>query len=163
MGFFQRRCVQQHPGRFAVGIMAGVAGTLFAVVAVTTTVNVYTPFHRPALQLESSVVEAGGHMGFEAAVPPAKACPQEQTRVLWKWDETKKRRRIYPLSDANPIPRLSNDPMIVMVSVPRDVPPGDYYYARQSQTWCSWVNHVFGPTIESTRDVPVRIVSPVTQ
>lgn len=146
-----------------MGVLAGVATAVITTIAGVATFDAYVPFSRPTLQLLSDSVAAGEHLGFIQSSIPVKPCQQEQVRMMWRDIDLHgvKARQVFLLSDTNVVNKLWDGPTVIMVNIPKDAPPGHYNYTRQSQTWCSWVNYVFGPAISQTADVPFQVTSPV--
>ena len=159
-GLFQKR-----PGGFVMGIFAGVSTAVIVSIAGMAAFNAYVPLSRPTLQLVSDSVPAGGYLGFVQSSAPVRPCQQEQVRLIWRTVNINGMsvRQTFFLSDANIPTKAWDGPTLIMLNVPAEVPPGQYHYQRQSQTWCSLVNYIFGPTMSVTADVPFQVTSAVVK
>ena len=146
-------------GNAAVGATVAVVLIALGVGAV----HYNTPLFKPTLQLTSDTVPAGGWLGFIQTSSPVRVCPQENARAIWRWeDEEQKRAQVYVVSDANAPPRVWDGPAVINIPVPADIPPGTYYYTRETTSWCSWFNYLFfRPSVERTAPVKFEIVSRV--
>lgn len=156
-----RECLKRYPLTFWGHFAVGAAVATFLVGLATGVVYYNTPLLQPTLQLASDVVPAGGRLGFVQSASPVRVCPQENSRAIWRWtDGSKKTAEIYLLSDANAAPRVWDGPSIVYVMIPADIPPGTYYYMRETASWCSWINYLlFRPSVERTPPVKFEVVS----
>ncbi len=155
-----RKCIRTYPvvfwRSFALGAVAAVAGILGAV----GYYQVSTPIFRPTLQLVSNVIPSGGSLQFVQAASPARPCPQESTRAVWWWETPEQTRaQLVILNNSGPAPRVWDGPTTVNIPLP-DLPPGTYYYMRETTSWCSLFNYLLAtPTVEKTHPVRFEIVS----
>lgn len=153
--------MRTYPVAFWGNFLLGVAGTVTVAMLITGLVYYNTPLIRPTLKLVSDVVPAGGKLGFVQAASPPVVCPQENSRVIWRMldSDNQKVAEIYLLSDANAAPRVWDGPAVIYVTLPADLPPGTYYYMRETVSWCSWINYLlFRPSVERTASVPFQVV-----
>ena len=143
---------------FGLGALAAVA----LVVGAIGYYQVVTPVLRPTLQLVSDVVPAGGSLGFVQAQQPARACPQESSRIIWWWETPDRQRaQMQARSNVSPTPRVWDGPTVVNLPLPSNLAPGTYYYMRETTSWCSVFNYLLArPTIERTASVRFEVVSP---
>lgn len=154
----------EYPKTFWLNILAGVALGVLMLTTAYTVAQLFIPFHRPTLQLLSDQVPAGGYLQFVQATTPPKSCSQEQSRQIWRWETPEKERRIsFLLSDANIPPPLWDGPTVITVRIPLETSPGEWYYVRTSETWCSLLNYVFGATRSRTPDVRFTVLPAGTQ
>ena len=155
-----RRCAKRHPWNFWGSFGLGVFTAIFGIATVIAWLEGSQPFYRPTLQLAKAVVPQGGNLEFVQAAASPRKCPQETQRVVWWWEDgSQQRRLVVSLSDAPPPPRVWDGPTLVSVALPPSLPPGKYYYLRETQTWCSWFNVLLNrPVVERTPDVPFEIV-----
>ena len=155
-----RKCVSTYPvvfwRSFVLGAVVAVSGILGAVGYYQVT----TPVFRPTLQLVSDVIPSGGSLRFIQAPSPARSCPQESTRVVWWWDgPDRTRAQLVILNNSGLAPRVWDGPTTVNVPLPY-LPPGTYYYMRETTSWCSLFNYLLAtPTVEKTPPVKFEIVS----
>ena len=156
-----RQCVKRFPVIFWGNVAIGALLATLLVGAAGGLVYYNTPLLRPTLQLTSDTVPAGGKLGFIQSAAPVKVCPQENSRAIWRWvGDDRTLAEMYLLSDANAAPRVWDGPTIVYVPIPEDIPPGTYYYMRETTSWCSWFNFLFfRPSVERTPAVKFEIVS----
>lgn len=158
-----RECMKRFPLAFWGNVAIGAGLAILLMLFFVGTLYYNTPLLRPTLQLTADIVPAGGKLGFIQTAAPIKVCPQENARVIWRWATADRTlAEMYLLSDANAAPRVWDGPTIVYVSIPEDIPPGTYYYMRETTSWCSWFNFLFfRPSVERTPSVQFEVVSKV--
>lgn len=134
--------------------MTAILGTVLLMVT-----QAYPPFTRPTLSLTTASLIPGDNLGFIQAATEPRRCRQENVRVMWRWeDATHVRRVAVPLSDVNPIPRIWPGATVVAVPIPANTSPGEWFYFRETQSWCSLWNYIVGPSVERTMDVPFTVL-----
>lgn len=159
--FARRECITRAPVRFLWSFGLGVLTSQMVIWSLLAYVQMAEPLTRPTQQLVAEVVPSGGYLGFIQGSGSQKPCLQEHQRVIWRYDQAQDRRELFTLLDFNPPPRLWAGPTVINVRLPPDLPVGQYFYYRQTQSWCSWLNVLTGhPTVEQTGDVPFYVVSP---
>jgi hypothetical protein len=160
-----RRCVKAYPKHvfvsFGLGIGLGIALATVIGLGIASYIQIATPITKPTLQLVSDVAQPGGHIDFIQSSVPRRDCISENARLIWWWDNNAKTRRVITLiNDGPPVPKLWDGQTVVRLPLPDFLEPGNYFYVRETRSWCSWLNYVFNrPSIERTPDVPFLVVS----
>jgi hypothetical protein len=113
--------------------------------------------YRPTLKLVESTIFPGGYLGFYQGATPDRRCPQETVRMVWR-QKTPTEREVYPIGDFNVVPNFWEGRSVVFIQVPHDLPPGDWFYLRETAQWCSWWSFMTRPKISRTTDVPFTVV-----
>ena len=154
-------CRKKYPKQYWSGAATAAAVLVIAGVVALVSAQAYPPFHRPTLQITTPTVTPGDNLGFVQALVNPRHCPQETVRLMWRWeDSTYARRVVVPLSDANVLPRVWAGPTVIAVHIPANTSPGEWYYFRETLSWCSLWNYIAGPTVQRTADVPFTVRAP---
>lgn len=154
-----RSLLRDGPKPFWVGLIGGLLILTVAAMVVLGAIQTMQPTLRPSLTLAADTVTTGEYLGFVQGLNPAHRCVEESVRVVWRWDAEKKRPIVTPLADFNPIPNMWKERAIIQLKLPENLPPGEYFYRRETAQWCSIFNFLFGPTINETPDIPFRVVA----
>ena len=151
-------CVKRWPWAFIRGFAAG---SLVLIISGCIAIGWYQAQGeqlRPTLKLIESTVPAGGHLGFYQGYVPPQRCPQETVRMVWR-QKTPTEREIYPLPDFNVVPNIWDGRSVVLLKLPDDIAPGQWFYTRETAQWCSWWNTFTRPVVTRTHDVPFEVVA----
>lgn len=158
---FVSRCMRKNPLAFFPGLITGVLAGVFGI-TVESWITDRTPYSRPTLQIvNSESVHPGGFILFRQSATPARRCPNETSRVLFRVAQTATGPEVekIPIPDFNLTPKFDFEEGMratVRVHLPDNVPPGEWFYVRRTEYWCSIVSRMTGPGVEET--LPVRVV-----
>jgi hypothetical protein len=158
---FVSKCMRNNPFAFFPGLVIGVAAGMFGL-AVESWTNDRTPYSRPSLKImNAGGVHPGGFILFQQSLTPARRCPNETSRVLFRIVETAAGPEVekIPIPDFNLTPRFDFEQGMratVRVHLPENTPLGEWFYVRRTEYWCSLLSRMTGPGIEETQ--PVQVV-----
>ncbi len=90
-------------------------------------------------------------------------CFTQSSRIIWRWvdHDGKKIPYVVPLFSPDlPIADVGSGEMIVSYPIPTGITSGDWFYRAKIQESCGWREHLFGPVLRRTPDIPIRIDLP---
>ena len=154
-------CRKKYPKQYWAG--AATAGAVMVIVflSIVAIVQAYPPFFRPTLQLVNDTLMPGGNLAFVQSTSAPRHCPHQTVRAMWRWEDASKTRRVVlHLSDFNLLPRVWDGPTVIALPIPATTSPGEWFYFRETKSWCSLWNYIAGPSVQHTLDVPFTVRAP---
>ena len=155
-------CIRRAPWSFARGVAIGCLLAGLSLPVISSIMHTMAPNEPPKVRLVSGTIEQGGALAFEALAQPWLSCPENTRRVaiqpLRPGGGLIGPLRIVPLTDTAALGTRYTPGSVVLIPLPEQVAPGDWYYKRYTMAWCTLADLILGPRMIETDPVPFTVI-----
>ena len=145
------------------GALGGIVLGLFGGGAIILAIGETPPVTVRAAQEVDGVALRGGRLDLLFTVDRTRDCPATTSRYLWRWFEVDGTavRQFVPLGTSSSASTLvgENNRIMISLSLPPDLPEGDWFYWSRSINYCYGILSNIRPTVHQTPNIPVRVIA----